>query len=383
MAGLLDGVRVVDLSRVLAGPFAAQILAEMGADVIKVEPPEGDPARGVGPHRNARSLYFSSLNTGKRGVVLDLASEAGRRALDALLASADAVVENFRPEAARRLGCLPADLSRRHPHLVVVSVTGYARDSSRAAEGSYDVIAQAESGIMAVTGERQRPPVRAGVAVSDLAAGLWAALAVVSGLFARSRDGKGRAVEVPLLDAALSLLSYVGTAALGTGEEPGPVGSGHHSVTPYGAFPASDGWVVIAVIGDKFWPALCAALDLAEMAGRKDLRSNAQRLAARAEVEAAVAERVVGLTVDEVVERLRRQGVPHAPVRGLLDALTAPYVRERGIVAEVEAPEGSYPIVQGPLRSGEEPRPAPGLGEHTAAVLDEVLGEPPPAESEV
>ncbi len=382
MEGLLDGVRVVDLSRVLAGPFAAQILAEMGADVVKVEPPQGDPARGVGPHMKARSLYFSSLNTGKRGVVLDLASAADRRALDALLASADAVVENFRPEAARRLGCLPADLLRRHPHLVVVSVTGYARESSRAEEGSYDVIAQAESGIMALTGEPERPPVRAGVAVSDLAAGLWAALAVAAGLFARSRDGRGRAVEVPLLDAAVSLLSYVGTAALGTGEEPGPVGSGHHSVTPYGAFRASDGWVVIAVIGDKFWPALCTALDLEDMVGRQELRSNAQRLAARAEVEAAVAERVAALTVDEAVERLQRSGVPHAPVRALLDALAAPYVRERGIVAEVETPEGSYPLIQGPLRSGDAPRPAPALGEHTAAVLDEVLSESPATESE-
>ncbi|MDQ3972737.1 MAG: CoA transferase, partial [Actinomycetota bacterium] len=179
--GLLSGVRVVDLSRVLAGPFAAQVLAEMGADVIKVEQPTGDPARGIGPHVDGRSLYFSALNTGKRGVALDLADPSGRAGLDALLASADIVVENFRPAAASALGCDPASLLVRHPGLTVVTVSGYARGSQRADSPALDLTVQAESGIMSVTGEPGGPPVRAGVPVGDLAAGLWAALAAAAG----------------------------------------------------------------------------------------------------------------------------------------------------------------------------------------------------------
>lgn len=378
MQGLLDGVRVIDLSRVLAGPFAAQVLAEMGADVIKVEGPEGDQARGIGPHRDGRSLYFSSLNTNKRGVVLDLASPPGREALEALFETADIVVENFRPEAVRKLGCEPATLLERHPHLVVVTVSGYARDSDRATDPAFDVTVQAESGVMAVTGEPGGAPVRAGVPVGDLAAGMCGALGAVAGYAARLRHGVGRHVEVPLFDATVSLLSYMATAALATGEDPAPVGSGHHSVAPYGAYPTADGWIVIAVIGEKFWPLMCRALDLDELAASPDLSSNPQRAAARDEVDAALAERLADLPTAEVQDRLTRHGVPHAPVNGVLEALGAPYVQARGIVADVPTDSGGYRVVQGPLRDGRPPRAAPRLGEHTVEVLGEVLGAQSP-----
>jgi crotonobetainyl-CoA:carnitine CoA-transferase CaiB-like acyl-CoA transferase len=372
--GLLDGITVLDLSRVLAGPYAGQLLADMGADVIKVEPPDGDPARGIGPHVDGRSLYFSSLNSGKRGIVLDLATTDGQDALEALLGRADILLENLRPGAAGRLGLTAAGLLERHPTLVVVSISGYARDSAWAEVPTLDLAVQAETGIMSVTGEAERPPARAGVPVGDLAAGMWAALAAVAGYLDRLRQGTGRAIEVPLIDATYTLTSYVATAAAHLEANPAPVGSAHHSVVPYRAFPTTDGWITIAVIGDRFWPALVTALDvdLGPLAGQ-ELGTNPARVTAREQVDEAVATATARLTTSEAAERLAAAGVPHAPVNGILDALRTPYVAARGFVAPVATAEGSYEVVRGPLHDGRPLRPAPGLGEHTTEVLREVL----------
>ena len=367
-------MRVLDLSRVLAGPYAGQILAEMGADVIKVESPEGDPSRGIGPHLGTRSLYFSSLNTGKRGIVLDLNRQKDREALDVLLGGAHIVVENFRPDTAAKLGVGAERLLADHPHLTVVTVSGYARTSERAADPALDLSVQAESGIMSVTGEPGGAPVRAGVPVGDLTAGMQAALAAVAGYAAALRDGHGRHIEIPLLDATLSLLSYVATAATATGENPPPVGSGHHSVVPYGAFPTRDGWIAVPVIGDKLWRRLCQALHL-DLGEREDLATNPQRAQNRDRVDAAIAAKLVTLTTAEAHERLSSAGVPSAPVHSVLDALSTPYVVGRGLVAEVSSPEGAYTVVRTPLGTGGRLRPAPGLGEHTREVLTEALGK--------
>lgn len=378
MTGLLHGVRVVDLSRVLAGPFAAQILGEMGADVIKVEPPEGDMARGIGPHIGGRSLYFSSLNTNKRGVVLDLRDPIGRRALESLLATADIVVENFRPSAIAKLGLSAEGLIGRHPRLVVLTISSYARETVLAEEGSFDLVAQAESGVMSLTGEEGGSPVRAGVAIADLAAGLWGSLGAVAAYSMVLREGRGRHVETPLLDSAVPLLSYVATAAMGTGTDPEPVGSGHHNIVPYRAYPTADGWVVVAVLGDKFWGPLCDALGLEEVKTRADLRTNTQRVAARAEVDHTVAAALCRLSTEEAIQRLASAGIPHGRLNSVLQALATPYVQSRGIVSEVNSPEGTYGIVHSPLWDGSNPIPAPALGEHTVEVMREVLGEDSP-----
>ena len=378
MRGLLDGVKVLDMSRVLAGPFAGRVLAEMGADVVKVELTRGDPARTIGPHWGERSLYFSSLNSGKRGVFLDLSTKHGRAALDALIGNCDVLLESFKRSTAQALGLDPTRLLERHPELVAVTVCGFGRNSERADEGTFDVTIQAEGGIMAVTGEPGGRPVRAGVALSDLAAGMWAALGAAGALYARERGAGGRHVEVPMLDSTLPLLSYIATSALATEVEPAPVGAGHHSICPYGAWPTVDGWIVIAVLSDKFWPPMCRALGLDELSSRDGLATNAGRLRARDEVEAAIAGATSRLATDAAVEALRAAGVPHAPVLSIIESLTAPYVRERGLVAGVEAPEGRYEVVPSPLWDRRPVTPAPALGQHTLEVLTELLGEESP-----
>jgi crotonobetainyl-CoA:carnitine CoA-transferase CaiB-like acyl-CoA transferase len=357
---------------VLAGPYTASILAELGADVVKVEAPGGDPARSIGPFVDGRSLYFASVNSDKRGVVLDLQRDDERADLDALLATTDIVVENFLPAVGERLQVAPDQLLARHPALIVVSVSGYARGSVEERRPVLDLVVQAESGIMSVTGEPGRKPVRAGVPIGDLAAGLWGAVAALGGLAARNRDGRGRHFEVPLLDAALSMLSYMATASLSTGEDPPRVGSGHHSVVPYGAYPTVDGWVVIAVIGDRFFGRLCAALCLDGLDADPELETNAGRTLHRSRIDEAIALATAKLSTSALVEILSEHDVPHAPVNGLTRALAAPYVEERRLV-ESRHGDPPYRVVRGPIAAENRTRrPAPELGEHTEEILDEV-----------
>lgn len=368
---MLDGIRVLDASRVLAGPFAGQILAEMGADVVKMELPSGDPSRHVGPYLQQRSLYFAAVNSGKRSIMLDPATAAGRDLLRDLIASSDVLLSNFRPAAAQALGLDYESVAAVNPQIVMVTVSGYAQGSSRSGDPAYDLSIQAEAGILAVTGTPGGEPARAGVPISDLVAGLWAALGAVGGLVARGRQGHGRLLEVPLVDATLPLLSYMATAAAFTGVEPPRVGSGHHAIVPYGAYAATDGWLVIAVLADKFWPPLCEALRL-PLADREDLTTNEGRVAARGEVDQAVAAVVAEMSRSSVLERLSAAGVPTAPVHRLLDALSTPYVVERDLVQSVETPDGAYTRVAGPYGGGVALRAAPELGEHTDEIVAEV-----------
>ncbi|MCU1673735.1 MAG: L-carnitine dehydratase/bile acid-inducible protein [Frankiales bacterium] len=359
------------MSRVLAGPYACRVLAEMGADVVKAEFPDGDPARRVGPHVDGTSLYFASVNAGKRSVVVDPRAAGGADQLEALLRWADVVIHNFRPAAAESLGLTRAGLAARHPRLVVVTVSGFGSDTPAAGDPAYDLTIQAATGVMALTGIAGGDPVRAGVPLSDVAAGLWAALAAVSGLFASGRGDTPAHLEVPLFDATLSLLTYVGTVASFTGVEPARVGSGHQSLCPYDSYPASDGFVVIAVLDDKFWAPTCRALGLQDLLDQPDLASNPGRLARRHEVNAQVAAASRGLSVRVLADRLSAEGVPHAPVAGVLEAMATPYAASRRLLRRYPAADRAYAVLVGPL-GGCELAPPPGLGEHTDEVLAEV-----------
>jgi CoA:oxalate CoA-transferase len=374
-AGPLSGVRVLDMSRVLAGPFAAQILAEMGADVVKLESLRGDPARNVGPFRGERSLYFAAANSGKRGIAVDTRSEAGRAVLEDLIAAADVLLHNFRLDAASALGLDEQRLTADHPHLVSVVVTGYAGTSSRGGDASYDLMAQAEAGLLSVTGHPEdHRPTRSGVPVSDLTAALWVVIAAQSGLLSRRQGHPGGVREVPLLDATLPLLSYLATAAHELGVDPPKVGTSHHRLCPYDTYPTNDGWVAIGVFSDKFWDPLCHALGLKSLAQDVTLAISTARVKRRQEIDAAVTYKTQQLSQADACRRLDLHGVPNAPVHTVLEALDSPYAQERGLLRAIDTADGPYAVVRSPLAMDGLLRAAPLLDEHHDEVLSDWLG---------
>ncbi len=360
----LDGIRVIDLSRVLAGPFATMLLADLGADVIKVEPPEGDDTRAWGPPwwgdpSERRSAYFASVNRNKRSIVLDLRTDAGRAMLDRLLAGADLLVHNYRPATAARLGVETDALRARHPSLVVASVGGFGGEE--ADRPAYDLLAQAMSGLMSVTGEPDGPPIKAGVAVLDLIAGLECAVGALAALVGRGRAGS---VQVNLMESSVGALVNVLGHYLASGDEPGRFGSGHPNIVPYQAFAAVDGHLVIAVGNDRQFGRLLEVLGLTDPEGR--YATNAARVERREELVPWLAAAIGERGRDELVAALTAQDVPAGPVLGVGEAIRTmglTWVSERDGIAVTPGPilvEGEL----GPIR-----RPPPRLGEHTDEIV--------------
>ncbi len=322
----LHGVTIVDLSRILAGPFATQLLADLGAAVTKIEPPEGDPTRAWGPpFVDGESTYFRAANRGKRTLSLDLKSEPDRARLFELLASADVVVENFLPRSAASLGLEPQTLRARFPRLIVASIRGFASDTEARDRAGYDFLMQAEAGWMSVTGPVAGPPMKVGMALVDVLAGLFLGNAIGAALVERARTGIGRHVEVPLFETALAGLVNVGSAALATGVEPARFGNAHPSIVPYQAFDAADGAVAIAVGNDRQFVDLLALLDLGEAIQRHpEWRTNPGRVADRDRVVFLLAAAIRTLPLATLLDRCARAGIPAGPVRGPLAALTDP-----------------------------------------------------------
>ncbi len=373
MSTTLAGVRILDLTRMLAGPYATMLLADMGAEVIKVEEPGGDPIRRMGPpfEADGRSAYFMAVNRNKKSIVLDLRTEAGRARFLGLTESADAVVDNFRAGVMERLGLAPARLRAASPALVTCSLTAFGPDGPYRDLPAFDLIVQAMGGGMSITGEPGRPPVRMGLPVGDLGGGAFAALAICAALYRRATTGLGQHIDLSLLDIQVSMLTYVGQYFLTDGRVPGPVGSAHQSAVPYQAFPTSDGYIVVAVFGDNFWPPLCRALGLPDLALRYP--DNAARNRARQEVVGILAERFRERPTDAWVRELWAAQVPAGPVSTVDRVLADPQVRHRGMVAG----DGERRLLGNPIKVGEEDTfiPAPALGQHDA----EILGTPRPA----
>ncbi|MGH2427880.1 MAG: CaiB/BaiF CoA transferase family protein [Candidatus Limnocylindria bacterium] len=368
----LAGVRVLDCSRVLAGPFATMLLADLGADVIKIEPPDGDESRAWGPPwwgdpADRRSAYFAAVNRNKRSVVVDLRTDDGRAVLDGLAASADLLVHNYRPGTAERLGLGTDALAARHPRLIVASVGGFpGADAERPA---YDLLAQAVSGLMAVTGEPDRPPVKVGVAVLDLIAGLECAVGALAVLAGRGRRSAAVAsVEVSLVEAGVTSLINVLGNHLASGVEPGRHGSAHPNIAPYQAFAARDGELVIAVGNDAQFTRLLGVLGLEDPGGL--YAGNSGRLARREELVAWLRDAVALRDRDELVAALAAADVPAGPVNSVGEALAA---------MEAAHPDGWVEEGDGlrtaptPIRvAGHRPAmrlPPPRLGEHTDEIL--------------
>ncbi|MBI4080989.1 MAG: CoA transferase [Candidatus Lambdaproteobacteria bacterium] len=379
--GMLAGVRVVDFSRVLAGPLCTMILADLGAEVIKVEEPgAGDQTRAIPPLVNGLSHYFLAVNRNKRSVALDLKRAEGVAIALRLVRHADVVVENFRPGVMERLGLGYARLQAERPGLIVCSISGFGQDGTLSGRPSFDLVTQALSGVMSINGEAQGPPTKLGLPMGDLAGGLWGAIGVLGALHRHQTRGEGAHIDLSLLDGLLGLLGYLGELFLVTGESPGRVGSGHHSIVPYGRFPVRDGHIILALHQGSFWRKFCRAVGRDDLAENPRFRTTGQRRDRREELEAIVTGILARKTLAEWQRIFDEADIPNAPVHDIGQALTQPYVRERGLVAETPHPlGGSVPLVRGPLRlrgGGELPPlgPPPLLGEHTRAVLATLAG---------
>jgi crotonobetainyl-CoA:carnitine CoA-transferase CaiB-like acyl-CoA transferase len=380
--GPLSGVRVIDASRVLAGPYLAMLLGDMGADVIKIEKPDGgDQTRAWGPPfvgdgDQRVSAYYVSANRNKRSVALDLKQPAAREAFDRLLGTADILVENFLPREWRRLGFRSGSFRRRHPRLVHCTVTSYGTTGPDADRPAYDVVLQAESGLMSLTGFGDGEPVRVGVAVVDFLTALYGLSATLAALRERDRTGKGRKVEIAMIDAGTSFLSYAAQSWLADGRQPPPLGSRHPNLAPYQAFRAGDGWFVVGAGSEDLWRRFCAAVERPDLEKDPRFATNAERVRNRGELDRLLADVFAAHPREHWERAMREHRVPGGPTAGVGEAVTK--ARERGQVLPL--PPGAYgalETVAAPfLFDGRRPAPGlppPALGEHTEEVLREVF----------
>lgn len=374
--GPLKDLLVLDLSRILSGPFATMTLADLGADVVKIEQPgQGDDTRQWGPpFQGEEAAYFLSVNRNKRSLAVDLKSPEGLAAVRRLALKADVLVENFRPGTAARLGLGYEELARDNPGLVYASISGYGQTGPDALRPGYDAIAQARSGIMSVTGEADGPPVRVGVSSADLVAGMWATIGVLAALHEKQRTGHGQWVDISLLDGSVSWLTYVSSGYFASGEVPKRYGSGHPTIAPYQAFPTSDGFVMVAVGNDGLWRRFAAALGDEGLAADPVYATNPSRVAHRDALVARIEVVMRTRSTEHWVRTLDEAGVPVGPIQTVDQALSDPQVRARGMVAELEHPTaGPMKVVGCPVRLTRTPasvRTAPPLlGQHTDDVL--------------
>lgn len=382
MRAALEGIRVLDLTEALAGPYCTMILGDLGADVIKIERPgAGDQSRRWGPpFIGTESAYFLAVNRNKRSVALDVKSSAGRLAMHRLLERADVFVCNVRRlESLRALGLDPESASAANPRLVYCSISAYGRSGPYAGRGGYDVVAQGEAGLMAATGEVDGGPVRWPVAIADLTTGLWSAAGVLGALLARERTGLGQVLDQALLDSQLSWASVMAAQCLASGERPARLGNRHANIVPYQVFRARDKHLIVAVGTDAHWRRFCDALGLDE-AVRDDprLATNEGRLRHREEVSALLGAAFAARDAEHWVERLVAAEIPCGPVNALDEALRHPQVQHRGMIVDFEHPMGHVKVLGNPLHLTGTPvtyrRRPPLLGEHTAEVLEEVIG---------
>jgi crotonobetainyl-CoA:carnitine CoA-transferase CaiB-like acyl-CoA transferase len=378
LPGPLAGVKVLDLTRVLAGPFATMLLGDAGAEVVKVEPPRGDETRQWGPPwPGGESAYFVSINRNKRSIALDLSREAGRTILGQLATQADVLIENYKVGTMERWGLGYEEVLRqRNPGLVYASVTGFGRSGPYAARPGYDTIIEAMGGLMSITGEPEGEPVKVGVAIVDVVTGCLAAWGISAALVERGRTGRGRRVDLSLLDSALAVLVNQASSYLIGGKVPARYGNAHPTIVPYQTFPTADGELMVAVGTDQQFARFCAVLGLPELAGDPRFRTNRERVDHRAELVPLLEAALRTRSAAEWNDRCWAADIPVSPVQDMAAAFADPHVVARGMVTEIAHPTaGTLPLVTSPVRFGDEaPQPQrhpPLLGEHTVEVLTE------------
>jgi CoA:oxalate CoA-transferase len=377
----LCGLRILDLTQFLAGPFCTQILADLGAEIIKIEPAAGDPTRFLPPYfHKGESAYFLAVNRSKQSMVLDLSIEPGRNVFCDLVKHADVVIEAFRPGVAKKLGADYDALKAVNPRIVYCSISGFGQDGPYATRPAYDMIVQALSGGMSLTGEIGGRPVRSGTPIGDLNAGQSAATAILAALWERERSGAGQAIDISMLDVQIAMLSYLGEYYLISGDMPGLQGRGHMSIPTYNAFRARDGRdVLICANTERMWQQLCEALEIPELMKDPRFETNERRHAHRAELEPILERAFAQYDCADLLKRFHERGIPSAPVNSVAEALADPQIAHRRMVREVlHTLGGEIRVLGNPIkfsRSGEnEFRSPPTLGQHTESVLRETLG---------
>lgn len=379
--GSLDGIVVLDLTRVLSGPYCTMLLADLGARVIKVEQPgRGDDTRAWGPpFVGAESAYFLSVNRNKESLTLNLKNDRARELLGRLIERSDVLVENFRPGTMERLGFGYSAVSERYPRLVFCSISGFGQTGPRSHEPGYDAVVQAEGGLMSITGDPDGPPYRLGVAVSDIVTGMFAAHGVTAALFARERSGRGQLVDIAMLDSTVALLTYQAAGYFATGTPPARMGNRHPTIVPYETFGAADGEFVLAVGNDDLWRTFCRVIGLESMAADSRYATNRDRLAHYTEVKSALEARLRTRPRAEWLAALAAEGVPCGSVRDVAQVLQDQQLHDRDMLATVShATLGSVRVLGVPIKLSDTPgsvRTAPPiLGQHTDQILHSELG---------
>ncbi len=379
-AGPLQGIRVLDFTRVLAGPAASLALADLGAEVIKIEPPgTGDETRTFPPFRDGESHYYLAINRGKKSMVLDLKTEAGVALARELAAKCDVLIENYRPGVMDRLGLGYEALAAINPGLIYCAISGFGMTGPLRDKPSFDIVLQALSGALSVNGEPGGMPTKLGIPLGDLVGGINGPIGILAALHERNTTGRGRLIDVSLLDGMLGLLGYLAQLAFFTGEDPQPQGSQHPNLVPYGAFPARDGSIIIACLTNSFWGRICAALGMPEYTADPGFDTLEKRRNRRAAVNQLVSDFTREKTVQELVELFTAHQVPNAPILGIREALAQPQAVAREMVVETDHPVlGKIPIVNRSIRFPDAAQPPPAapatLGQHTDEILRDVLG---------
>ena len=372
----LEGIRVLDVTQVMAGPFCAMQLCDMGADVIKVEPPGGDSTRRMAGASGTDSAAFNAVNRGKRGIVLNLKSRAGQHAFRRLLPTADIVIENFRPGVMKEFRLDYESLAGSHPALIYASISGYGQTGPDRSKGGFDLIAQGVSGLMSVTGEPDRPPVKVGVPLTDLGAAMFALAGILAALHYRTRTGRGQHIDTSLLEAGLALSVWESAQFFGEGVTPAPLGSAHRMLAPYQAIRCADGYITLGAANDRLFERLCALLEHPEWATEPQFQDATSRVKNRAALIARIEAITSSGSRAQWLARLEERGIPCGPINNYAEAFADPQTRARDMVVEMHHPTLGHLRVPGsPIKMSETPPEvgghAPLLGEHTREVLRE------------
>lgn len=368
----LAGIRILDMTRILSGPYATLLLAEMGAEVVKVEVPEaGDDTRHIAPYQGDVSFYHSTINRSKASVEIDLKSEEGRKLVHAMVKDCDVLIQNFRTGVADRLGFGYDDIAKLNPRLVYCSISGFGATGPNSKRAAFDLIVQAESGVMSLNGEAGSPPNKLGLPVADLSAGMFAVQGILAALLRRARTGKGGLVEVSMMSSLLSLSVYNATRYFVTGESPKRMGSRHPGVVPYGQYASSDGSILLSTFSDASWKRIVDAMDRPDLADDPRFSTAASRVSHRDACDALLTEVFSGFTSEQIVKRLGAAGIPCGVVRNLGEALEMEIASKSGSVVDVEYPGegGTIPSVRIPIKFDGQwcpVKPAPALGQDNA-----------------